>query len=64
MSDEVERGNASVPVQYHQFDISDEDGPTGPDLERGHTDWHGSLTASPLSGPASTPATSTPPSPP
>lgn len=36
MSDEVESGKASVPVQYHQFDISDEDGPTGPDLERGH----------------------------
>jgi hypothetical protein len=36
MSDEVARGNGRVPVQYHQFDISDEDGPTGPDLERGH----------------------------
>ncbi|MEU9917322.1 hypothetical protein [Streptomyces sp. NPDC051001] len=23
-------------MQYHQFDISDEDGPTGPDLDRGH----------------------------
>ncbi|WP_326659154.1 hypothetical protein [Streptomyces canus] len=36
MSDEAARGNASVPVQYHQFGISNEDGPTGPDLERGH----------------------------
>ncbi|WP_371583896.1 hypothetical protein [Streptomyces sp. NBC_01314] len=36
MSDEVERGKGSVPVQYHQFDISDEEGPTGPDLARGH----------------------------
>ncbi|GAB2889659.1 hypothetical protein GCM10027074_67420 [Streptomyces deserti] len=36
MSDEVERGNGLVPVQYHQFDISDEDGPTGPDLAREH----------------------------
>lgn len=36
MSNEAERGNGSVPVQYHQFDISDEDGPTGPDLGRGH----------------------------
>lgn len=23
-------------MQYHQFDISDEGGPTGPDLDRGH----------------------------
>ncbi|WP_405961309.1 hypothetical protein OG235_37245 [Streptomyces sp. NBC_00024] len=36
MSDEIERGKGNVPVQYHQFDISDEDGPTGPDLARGH----------------------------
>lgn len=36
MSDEVERGRGRVPVQYHQFDISDEDGTTGPDLDRGH----------------------------
>lgn len=36
MSDEIERGKGSVPVQYHQFDISDEDGPAGPDLARGH----------------------------
>ncbi|WP_221354427.1 hypothetical protein [Streptomyces beigongshangae] len=36
MSDEVERGNGLVPVQYHQFDISDEDGPAGPGLGRGH----------------------------
>ncbi len=32
----VGRGNGRVPVQYHQFDVSDEDGPTGPDLDRGH----------------------------
>jgi hypothetical protein len=25
-----------VPVEYHQFDISDEDGATGPDLDRAH----------------------------
>ncbi|WP_226535761.1 hypothetical protein [Streptomyces daghestanicus] len=36
MSDEVERGNGLVPVQYHQFDISDEHGPAGPDLGRDH----------------------------
>ncbi|MCX5366973.1 hypothetical protein OG864_50755 [Streptomyces sp. NBC_00124] len=36
MSNKAERGQARVPVQYHQFDISDEDGPTGPDLNRGH----------------------------
>ncbi|MEU8993131.1 hypothetical protein AB0C98_43265 [Streptomyces sp. NPDC048558] len=36
MSDEVERSRGNVPVQYHQFDITDEDGPTGPDLERRH----------------------------
>ncbi|MFD9112344.1 hypothetical protein [Streptomyces bottropensis] len=36
MSDEVEQGRGSVPVQYHQFDISDEDGPTGPELAREH----------------------------
>jgi hypothetical protein len=36
MSDEVEQGQGRVPVQYHQFDISDEDGPTGPELDRGH----------------------------
>jgi hypothetical protein len=36
MSDEVERGSGRVPVQYHQFNISDEDGPTGADLEAGH----------------------------
>jgi hypothetical protein len=36
MGEEATRGNAHLPVQYHQFDISDEDGPTGPDLERGH----------------------------
>ncbi|MEV6406607.1 hypothetical protein AB0M58_27310 [Streptomyces bobili] len=36
MSHEVDRGSGHVPVQYHQFNISDEDGPTGPDLVRGH----------------------------
>ncbi|MFC9916063.1 hypothetical protein [Streptomyces sp. NPDC059862] len=36
MSSEVERGSGSVPVQYHQFDISDEDGPASPDLDRRH----------------------------
>ncbi|MGW1539820.1 hypothetical protein ACWCPM_06070 [Streptomyces sp. NPDC002309] len=36
MSDEVERGSGPVPVQYHQFNISDENGPTGPDLGHKH----------------------------
>ncbi|MER7577827.1 hypothetical protein [Streptomyces sp. NPDC126514] len=36
MSDETERDTGLVPVQYHQFEISDEEGPTGPDLGRGH----------------------------
>ncbi|MFC8201495.1 hypothetical protein ACFUTV_39790 [Streptomyces sp. NPDC057298] len=36
MSDEIERGVGMVPVQYHQFDISDEDGPTGPGVDRRH----------------------------
>ncbi|MEV8550845.1 hypothetical protein AB0L04_13585 [Streptomyces glaucescens] len=36
MSDEVERGCGLVPVQYHQFEISDEEGPAGPDLARAH----------------------------
>jgi hypothetical protein len=36
MSNETGRGNASVPVHYHQFHINDEDEPTGPDLEPGH----------------------------
>jgi hypothetical protein len=36
MSDEVEQGNGLVPVQYHQFEISDEDGPAATDLEREH----------------------------
>ncbi|MFE5757547.1 hypothetical protein ACFQ7M_19360 [Streptomyces massasporeus] len=36
MSDEVEQGNGLVPVQYHQFEIGDEDGPVGADLEREH----------------------------
>ncbi|MFI2429803.1 hypothetical protein ACH5A7_38030 [Streptomyces sp. NPDC018955] len=36
MTDETARGQGLVPVQYHQFDISDEDGPAGPDLDRSH----------------------------
>ncbi|MET9118830.1 hypothetical protein ABZX38_32130 [Streptomyces longwoodensis] len=36
MSVEVERGNGLVPVAYHQFKISDEDGPIAPDLEYEH----------------------------
>ncbi|MFF3336253.1 hypothetical protein ACFYWX_43240 [Streptomyces sp. NPDC002888] len=36
MSDEAERGSGPVPVQYHQFNISDEEGPTGLDLGRKH----------------------------
>ncbi|MFF8029332.1 hypothetical protein ACFZDJ_51580 [Streptomyces sp. NPDC007896] len=36
MSDEVERDSQHVPVEYHHFDISDEDGPTGLDLDRTH----------------------------
>lgn len=36
MSDEIERASQPVPVQYHQFNISDEGGPTGPDLQREH----------------------------
>jgi hypothetical protein len=36
MSNEAVREAGLVPVQYHQFEISDEDGPTGPDLGRGH----------------------------
>ncbi|WP_217241904.1 hypothetical protein [Streptomyces sp. AC555_RSS877] len=36
MSHETRRGNGPVPVQYHQFNISDEDGPTGPDLHPEH----------------------------
>jgi hypothetical protein len=36
MSDEVERENGLVPVQYHQFDVSDEVGPAGAALEREH----------------------------
>ncbi|WP_432056215.1 hypothetical protein [Streptomyces sp. bgisy022] len=34
MSDDMAWGRQLVPVQYHQFDISDEDGPTGPDIDR------------------------------
>jgi hypothetical protein len=36
MSEEVARGNAHVPVQYHPFDISNKDGPASPGLECGH----------------------------
>lgn len=36
MSDQAEQGRGLVPVQYHQFQINDEDGPTGPDLPRDH----------------------------
>ncbi|MGW7405928.1 hypothetical protein ACWGI9_19700 [Streptomyces sp. NPDC054833] len=36
MSDQAEHGHGPVPVQYHQFQINDEDGPAGPDLPRGH----------------------------
>ncbi len=36
MSHATLRGNGPVPVQYHQFNISDEDGPTGPDLHPEH----------------------------
>lgn len=36
MSDTLETGNGLVPVQRHQFDIGDEGGPTGDDLDRGH----------------------------
>ncbi|MGW1544356.1 hypothetical protein ACWCPM_29690 [Streptomyces sp. NPDC002309] len=36
MSDEVERSGRPVPVQYHQFHISDEDNPTGPELSYKH----------------------------
>jgi hypothetical protein len=36
MSVEVERGNGHVPVQYHQFQISDEGGPAAPDLACEH----------------------------
>ncbi|MFL5995082.1 MAG: hypothetical protein ACJ736_12350 [Streptomyces sp.] len=30
-------------MQHHQFDISDEDGPTGPSWSAGTTDWYGSV---------------------
>ncbi|MFD0312679.1 hypothetical protein [Streptomyces flavalbus] len=36
MSHEIRRGNGLVPVQYHQFIISDDAGPTGPDLPPQH----------------------------
>ncbi|MFJ6661249.1 hypothetical protein ACIQNG_33620 [Streptomyces sp. NPDC091377] len=34
MSDQIGEGRGEVPVQYHQFDIGDEEGPTGPPLDR------------------------------
>ncbi|MCQ9129821.1 hypothetical protein [Streptomyces hilarionis] len=36
MGECVGRARGLVPVQYHQFAISDEDGPTGPRLEAEH----------------------------
>ncbi|MFJ9738589.1 hypothetical protein [Streptomyces sp. NPDC101166] len=36
MTEKDEQARGLVPVQYHQFDISDEDGPAGPELERVH----------------------------
>ncbi|ROP44254.1 hypothetical protein [Streptomyces sp. PanSC9] len=36
MSDQAEHGRGPVPVQYHQFQISDEEGPVGPALPRRH----------------------------
>ncbi|WP_435279384.1 hypothetical protein [Streptomyces sp. 1222.5] len=36
MSDQTGYGRVPVPVQYHQFRISDEDAPAGPDLPREH----------------------------
>ncbi|MER6039015.1 hypothetical protein ABT133_34790 [Streptomyces sp. NPDC001835] len=36
MSDQAEYARGLVPVQYHQFQINDEDGPAGPDLPRTH----------------------------
>jgi hypothetical protein len=36
LSDEIERADGPVPVRYHQFTVSDEGGPTGPDLPREH----------------------------
>jgi hypothetical protein len=36
MSDQAEQGRGFVFVQYHQFQINDEDGPAGPDLPREH----------------------------
>ncbi|MFJ4481479.1 hypothetical protein ACIP3D_03920 [Streptomyces longwoodensis] len=36
MSGEVVRGNGHVPVQYHQFKISDEEGPVAADLACEH----------------------------
>jgi hypothetical protein len=36
MNGEIERGSGNVPVAYHQFDISDENGPAAPELARDH----------------------------
>ncbi|MFJ9817748.1 hypothetical protein ACIRU3_21280 [Streptomyces sp. NPDC101151] len=36
MSDQAEQGRGLVPVQYHHFQINDEDGPAGRDLPREH----------------------------
>ncbi|MFE7934203.1 hypothetical protein ACFU6S_36920 [Streptomyces sp. NPDC057456] len=36
MRESLRRVGGLVPVQYHQFNISDEDGPTGPDLAPEH----------------------------
>ena len=36
MSEQAEQGRGLVPVQDHQFQISDEDGLAGPDLPREH----------------------------
>ncbi|MET7382805.1 hypothetical protein ABZT08_29050 [Streptomyces sp. NPDC005526] len=37
MSDQAEQARGAVPVQYHQFRISDEAGPAGPDLPGSRT---------------------------
>ncbi|MFF4041299.1 hypothetical protein [Streptomyces sp. NPDC001816] len=36
MSPQVQQGRGLVPVHYHQFHITDEGGPAGPDLPSGH----------------------------
>lgn len=42
MSDKAARGKSNSRVHYHQFDISDENGPTGPASSAGTTDRSGS----------------------